>query len=420
MTRLLRVEADTDAPPELIGSKAAGLITLQRLGLPVPPAFVITTEAHRRHRRARVLGDDLRAGIRSAITELGRSISARSGAQVSMPGMMRTVLDLPTTDPGRIERAVLDVFASWDSPQATTYRALHDIDDDLGTAVLLQTMVYGDHDQHSGAGVAFSRNPLTGEPTPYGEVLFGHQGEEVVSGGSVTQPLIKLAEQEPRAWAELLDAMAVIESEVRDACYLEFTVQAGRLWLLQVRPARLRGIGGIRVAIDLLDSGVIDSDGAAGRITAEDVDRSRSARLDLNRIPDDAIVGRGIGACPGIASGHVATSADQAVSMAADGPVILVRPETSPTDLHGFAVAAGVLTARGGPAGHAAVVARSMGLAAVVGAGELGLETGTMITVDGGSGVVIRGRTTVADEQDPDLTRLIDRATRLLTSTDQR
>ncbi|MDW6065978.1 PEP/pyruvate-binding domain-containing protein [Streptomyces sp. FXJ1.4098] len=320
----------------------------------------------------------------------------------------------------QLASAVEAVFSSWDTPRARTYRALHDIPHDLGTAVIVQTMVFGNRDDHSGTGVAFSRDPNTGENIPFGEVLFGHQGEDVVSGRSTTRPLRALAEREPAVWAELLDALSRIEGHYRDACYVEFTFQAGELWILQVRPGRFVGGAAVRVATELADERVIERHEALLRISPSHLRHVRTPRIASSEEAD--VFARGLGACPGVAVGQVATTADRAVRMAQGAPVILVRPETSPHDMHGLAAATGIVTARGGPASHAAVVARAMERPAVVGVADLTVDAGngtvtaggrtigdgTLITIDGTSGEVALGRPRiVANAADKHLHRLL-------------
>jgi pyruvate,orthophosphate dikinase len=326
-----------------------------------------------------------------------------------MPGMMTTILNLTLDSMEGLEQAIQAVFASWNTPRAATYRELHGIPHDLGTAVTVQAMVYGNRDNHSGSGVAFSRDPNTGERAPFGEVLFGRQGDDVVSGRSITRPLADLGEREPMVWTGLVEALHRIEGHYRDACHVEFTVESGELWFLQVRSGGLAGRAAVRVAVDLADEGVISRREAVQRVTPQQLQSARTPRIDPT-----VILTRGLGACPGVATGRVATTADQAVRMAAEGPVILVRPETSPLDMHGLAAAAGIVTARGGPASHAAVVARAMGKPAVVGATGLGpggvtLPEGTLITIDGTSGEVVAGTPrVVTSATDPHLRRLLE------------
>ena len=370
MSRIHPIGASLDQPVALIGAKAHGLTVLHRLGLPVPDAFVIDTAPGGLPRLA------------DAVERLGApTVSVRSGAAVSMPGMMTTVLDVR---PDQVPAAVREVLASWSTPRAVTYRELHGIPHDLGTAVIVQAMVLGDRDRHSGSGVAFSRDPGTGAPRPYGDVLLGHRGDDVVSGSFSTLPLTALADAVPSAWNDLVGALARVEQHYRDVCHVEFTVESGRLWLLQVRPGGLTGRALIRVAVDLADEGLIDRTSAVRRV--------RPGHLrPVPRMRPAEIVARGRGACPGVATGRVALTADRAVRMAADGPVVLVRPVTSPLDLHGLAVAAGIVTARGGLASHAAVVARSLGRPAVVDAPGLAVPEGTLITLDGTSGEIALG-----------------------------
>ncbi|GAB2586503.1 hypothetical protein Aab01nite_51490 [Paractinoplanes abujensis] len=455
---IFEVKAALDEPADMIGAKAHGLVQLLRLGLPVPPAFVIGTPACRAYLRDGRLPD----GLDAATDRLGAaSVSVRSGAAVSMPGMMNTVLDVR----GPIAPAVRDVFASWHTPRAVTYRALHGIPHDAGTAVIVQTMVHGDRDDHSGSGVAFSRDPGTGHPTPYGDVLPRHRGDAVVSGAFNTSPPAVLASREPAVWSTLTAALTTLEQHYRDACHVEFTYESGHLWLLQVRPGGLTPRALVRVTVDLADEGLIDRREAVRRITPSQLRAAATPHMVI-RSPDApspperatapphgrpapagapqpplherpapagapqpplherpapagavesphafagpaGLVARGRGASPGVVTGRVALTAEAAVRMR--GPVVLVRPETSPLDMHGLATAVGVVTARGGLASHAAVVARALRKPAVVGASGLhALAEGTEITIDGSSGEIALGAqpfTTAA--ADPHIARLL-------------
>jgi pyruvate,orthophosphate dikinase len=406
-----KLSSEVDETADVIGGKAIGLVTLLRLGLPVPPAFVVSTEACQAFLVTERFPDGL-ADELTAVAELGRNVSVRSGAAVSMPGMMNTVLDVEPV-PEKLIPAVEAVFSSWHTSRARTYRELHGIPHDLGTAVVVQAMVYGNRDEHSGAGVAFSRDPNTGAPVPYGEFLFGRHGEDVVSGRSVTLPLRDL---EPLVWNDLVAALNRVEAHYRDACYLEFTFEAGKLWLLQARPGRFTGRAAVRVAVDLADAGTIPRAEALRRISPQDLEDARTPRISPTEI-----LARGTGASPGVATGRMATTAEAAVRMAAAGPVILVRPETSPLDMNGLAAATGVVTARGGPVSHAAVVARAMRKPAVVGAtaitidgtvvrvGERTLPEGTVITIDGTGGEVVTGSAPITTaDSDPHLRRLLE------------
>lgn len=410
MTWIHPLSAEVTETEDVLGAKAHGLIVLLRLGLPVPPGFVIGTPACRAFLRDGRFPDGL--DVELSATRMRGRVSVRSGAAVSMPGMMNTILDV---DPAELAPAVRAVFESWHTPRATTYRELHGIPHELGTAVTVQAMVFGDRDEHSGAGVAFSRDPNTGERTPYGEVLFGHQGEAVVAGRSVTQPLHELADREPAVWSDLREALDRIEAHYRDACSVEFTFESGRLWLLQVRPGGLTGHAAVRVAVDLADEGVLTRREAVRRVDPLAVDQ-QTPRVDLAGAD---LFTRGLGACPGVAAGRVATTADNAVRMG--GPVILVRPHTSPLDMHGLAAATGVVTATGGPASHAAIVARAMRKPAVVAATGLTVDIGsihaggrtitegTFVTIDGTGGEVVVGSPRIlAGTPDAYLRRLLE------------
>ena len=419
MTWIHPLAAETEESADVLGGKAHGLVVLLRLGLLVPPGFVIGTGACRAFLADGRLPDGLDVELAAAVAELeaatGRlpAVSVRSGGRESMPGMMTTILNLPVR---RVEPAVVEVLSSWDTPRAQTYRELHGIPHHLGTAVTVQAMVFGNRDDRSGSGVAFSRNPNTGQQVPFGEVLFGAQGEEVVSGGSLTRPLHDLADRVPAVWAGLLEALDRVEEHHRDACHLEFTFEAGELWVLQVRPGRFVGGAAVRVAVDLADAGAIGRRQALLRVSPQQLRHVRTPRI----VAADVLT-RGLGACPGVAVGRVATTADTAARMAADGPVILVRPQTSALDLHGLAAAAGVVTARGGPASHAAVVARAMGRPAVVGAADLSVAVasvraggqtvpeGTLIAIDGTGGEVVLGRPRIVTAAaGPHLDRLLE------------
>ena len=222
MTWIHPLAAETEESADVLGGKAHGLVVLLRLGLPVPPGFVIGTGACRAFLADGRLPDGLDVELAAAVAALeaatGRppAVSVRSGGRESMPGMMTTILNLPVR---QVELAVVEVLSSWDTPRAQTYRELHGIPHHLGTAVTVQAMVFGNRDDHSGSGVAFSRNPNTGEHAPFGEVLFGRQGDDVVSGRSLTRPLHELAGREPAVWAGLLDALHRVEGHYRDACH---------------------------------------------------------------------------------------------------------------------------------------------------------------------------------------------------------
>jgi pyruvate,orthophosphate dikinase len=416
---------ELDASTDVVGAKAHGLTELQRLGLPVPPGFVVTTEACRAYLRGGRLPHRLREELIAAIADLesrtGRhfggtpvlAVSVRSGASVSMPGMMTTILNLgltTRTPDDAIEHLLLAieaVFGSWNTPRAQAYRELHDIDHELGTAVVVQAMVFGNRDDHSGTGVAFSRDPTTGDNVPFGDVLFAHQGDAVVGGTVRTLPLRTLKAREPAVWGALIDALGRIEAHYRDAVHVEFTYEAGELWLLQTRPGRFTGAAAVRLAVDLAEARVITRAEAVLRVSPHHLEQARVPRIAQSEQVD--VIAHGVGASPGVAVGAIATTTRAAIRMAAGGEVILARPETSPNDLSGLAAATGIITARGGVASHAAVVARSMGKPAVVGIDDLviddrqgtitvggrDLQDGTVVTIDGTSGQVALGRSPI-------------------------
>ena len=440
----------------LVGGKAANLGVMARdLGLPVPPGFVITTATCRSYLVdgwPAGLDEELRARMVEVEAAVGRRfgdptdpllVSVRSGAPVSMPGMMDTILNLglnDATEAGlaaaagspvfaascrarfgasfrdivgvdqvpadpwqQLRLAVEAVFRSWNSDRAEAYRQKEGIPDDLGTAVTVQAMVFGNRGETSATGVLFTRNPATGERSPYGDVMFDAQGEDVVAGTHQTEPIGVLDDRLPSVAADLRAYAARLERHYADLCDIEFTIEQGRLWMLQVRVGKRSPQAALRIAVDM----------------AEDPDFPVSKALAVERVasllahPPTAATIRsgfvlplvtGLPASPGTASGEIVTSPEAAQRVADAGrPAILVRAETSPDDVHGMARAAGILTARGGLASHAAVVARGWGIPAVVGAaaiqvrdghvliGQRVLTAGEVITIDGSSGEVFDG-----------------------------
>ncbi|MEV5833213.1 pyruvate, phosphate dikinase [Nocardia sp. NPDC052112] len=435
---------------ERIGGKAWSVDHMHGLGLPVPPAFVLTTEAWAEFgANGGVLGAQIWAGVRDGIAALERGtgrrfgdaerpllVSVRSGAAVSMPGMMDTVLNLgmndsveraltaETRNPGyagdtrrrfvtqyreivlgdpngvvpedpweQLRGAVTAVFRSWDSARAKTYRRTRGVSDALGTAVTVQAMVFGNLDALSGTGVLFSRNPNTGARAVFGEWLIGGQGEDVVSGRTTPRPLDELAVTLPEAHRQLLAAAELLERDGRDIQDIEFTVESGRLWLLQSRPAKRSARAAVRAAVAMVDEGLIDADEALRRVAADQV---RTVLLPASG--DDTglrPLAQGESACPGLASGIVVTDPDEAETRSAAGEqVILARPTTSPDDLHGMIAAQAIVTELGGATSHAALVSRELGRPCVVGCGAGVVEalTGRLVTVDGGAGTVWPGQ----------------------------
>jgi pyruvate, orthophosphate dikinase len=454
---------------EAIGGKAWSLARMRALGLPVPPAFVVTTEAcHAYFDGGRSLPDGLEVEIAEGIAFLEREcgrrlgdaerpllVSVRSGAAVSMPGMMDTILDLGMNDAteaalareagdaaftrdtprrfcelfGRIvlevsvaagesaaairaavagevgeaipedpieqlHRAVSAVFESSRSRRARTYRKHHDLADDLGTAVTIQAMVFGNSGERSGTGVLFTRNPSTGAPEPWGEWLARAQGEDVVSGTTTPEPLDALRALLPDAHAALLAAARILERAERDAQDVEFTVDRGRLWFLQTRAAKRSPEAAVRIAVDLAGEGVISRDEALSRVTIEQVETLLRPRLSAEARAAATVLARGEPASQGIAQGLAVEDCDEAERRAEAGEdVVLARPTTSPEDVHGMIAARAVVTELGGATSHAAVVGRQLAKPCVVGCGEglVARIVGSEITVDGGTGEVFAG-----------------------------
>jgi len=500
----------------LLGGKGAGLAEMSNLGLPVPPGFTITTEvctyfyANGKSYPTELkdqVGDGLAALERSLGARFGDAknpllVSVRSGARVSMPGMMDTVLNLGLNDQAAVglarksgdERFAYDsyrrfiqmygqvvlgidhhhfeelienhkletganldtdlsaedwqaiasgfkdivaqehghpfpqdpeeqlwgaigaVFGSWMNPRAVTYRRLHDIPADWGTAVNVQAMVFGNMGPDCATGVAFTRDPSTGANAFYGEYLVNAQGEDVVAGIRTPQHLTiagkeanhsdlpAMEEVMPEVLAELYKVRRTLEDHYRDMQDIEFTVQRGKLWMLQTRTGKRTAQAALKIAVSLVEEGVIDREEAIGRIEPASLDQLLHPTLDPKA--KTTILTSGLPASPGAASGKVVFSADEAEALAARGePVILVRIETSPEDIHGMHAAKGVLTTRGGMTSHAAVVARGMGRPCVAGAGDLRIDyeagtlsarailvkAGEVITIDGSTGEVMVG-----------------------------
>ncbi len=460
-----------DDSKALVGGKAANLGVMARdLVLPVPPGFAITTQTCRSFLAGGWpdgLEDEMRAAMADIEGKVGRRfgdpsdpllVSVRSGAPVSMPGMMDTILDLGLNDEttrglGEVARdtafseecrrrfidsfrsivgvddvpddpwqqlrlATEAVFRSWDSPRARTYREKERIPDDLGTAVTVQAMVFGNRGSDSGTGVLFTRNPATGEPTLYGDVLFDGQGEDVVAGTHQTEPIAVLDTRLPAVARELRAAAERLERHYADLCDIEFTIEDGKLWLLQVRVGKRSPQAALRMALDMAE----DPD---FRLTREEAVRrvlpllADPPQVASERSPDAEALATGLPASPGVASGPIVTDPDAALLSAAAGtPPILVRSLTSPDDVHGMARAAGILTTRGGLASHAAVVARGWGIPAVVGAervdvgdGEVRVDgrvfrSGDILTIDGGTGEVFEGEVAGSTEMAPEAATL--------------
>ncbi len=479
---------------------------MTNLGLPIPPGFVIGTAAYQAWAEA---GKQTPAGLVEEIEghldtleeSIGRRlgdlddpllVSVRSGAPVSMPGMMDTLLNVglndqtvvamaervnpdfawdnyvrllatfaevvrgikprklgnridpqmpgpelaeawkeviaesgdpfPQTPRKQIADGVVAVWSSWDSPRAKRYRRFAGISDSLGTGVTVQAMVFGNRDERSGTGVVFTRDPATGTPGSYGDFLLQAQGEDVVAGSHDPEPISAAGVRLPEAFARLEEALPVLEASYRDMCDIEFTIESDRLWILQARVGQRSGAAAVRIAVDLVDQGLIDIETALERVplsALEDLQRPVfAADQDLD------LLGTGAAASPGAAIGKAVFTSDFAEEMAEAGDdVILVRPETSPADIGGMIASRGIVTALGGRASHAAVVARGIGRPAICGVNGLKVDEesstaitaegrviseGEVISVDGHSGKVIAGAMALAPSQpDPRLARLL-------------
>jgi pyruvate,orthophosphate dikinase len=488
----------------LLGGKGANLAEMTSIGLPVPDGFTVTTEAcigylSNDGRRPVGLDDELRAHLSSLEERTGKKlgarndpllVSVRSGAVVSMPGMMDTILNLGMNDESvqglaeagggerfaydsyrrfiqmfgdvvagvdghlfedalakmklargasadvdltaddlkqlveefrriyreeagedfpqdpavQLDRAVDAVFASWNTPRARTYRREYHIADDLGTAVNVVQMVFGNMGEDSATGVCFTRSPATGERELYGEFLINAQGEDVVAGIRTPQPLSELEAVMPEAFAALTGQMTRLEQHYREMQDIEFTVERGELYILQTRSGKRTAAAAVKVARDLVDEGLISRDEALMRVDPIQLDQLLHPAIDPGA--EREVIARGLNASPGAAVGAAVFDADTAEQRGRDGePVILVRWETTPDDIHGVLAAQGVLTARGGMTSHAAVVARQMGKPCVAGAEDLEIDVqarqfsvngtvvheGDQITIDGARGEVILG-----------------------------
>lgn len=488
----------------LLGGKGAGVAEMKRIGVPVPDGFTVTTEACIAVTSANGqwpsgLWEEVVAAVRRLEERTGRTlggaerpllVSVRSGAVVSMPGMMDTILnlglsaqsvealgaefgnprfawdsyrrfismygevvegvpayvysdaleslksargvqqdteltaedlrglvdtflevsrehigsDIPTDPIEQLHRAVHAVFASWDNPRAAVYREIHNIPDDLGTAVNVMQMVFGNRGETSATGVCFTRNPSTGAKELYGEFLTNAQGEDVVAGIRTPRPLAEMEAVLPEAFDQLVTTMQLLESHYGDMQDMEFTIEDGSLYLLQTRTGKRTAAAAIQIAADLVAEGVIDRAQALGRIDPAQLDQLLHPAIDASAKGEPLTVG--LNASPGAAVGGVVFDADVAVTRGKAGEaVVLVRFETTPDDIAGVVAAQGVLTAHGGMTSHAAVVARGMGKPCVAGASSIVINAeaktvtiggqefaeGDVITLDGATGEVFAG-----------------------------
>ncbi|MCV6984053.1 pyruvate, phosphate dikinase [Mycobacterium shinjukuense] len=443
---VVALNGDVNYPRELLGNKGHGINTMRRHKLPVPPAFCITTGVGVRYLMAagptrEAIWNDVLDRMSWLEAETSRTfgrgprpllVSVRSGATESMPGMMDTILDVGMTD--AVERALAGqgtsefardtrrrftrmyrrivatdppddpcaqlrasieaVFASWNSPRAVAYRAHYGLDDQGGTAVVVQAMVFGNRCENSGAGVLSSRNPITGANEPFGEWLPGGQGDDVVSGLVDVEPITALRGAQPAVYRELMAAARSLERLAGDVQEIEFTVENGTLWLLQTRAAERSAQAAIRLALQLRREGLIDDAETVRRVTPAHVQALLMPALQPETRLAAPLLAKGLPACPGVASGTAHTEVDRALAAADRGePVILVRDHTRPEDVIGMLAAQGIVTEVGGATSHAAVVSRELGRVAVVGCGHgvAASLAGKRITVDGYEGEVRQG-----------------------------
>jgi len=490
---------------DLLGGKGAGLAEMTNIGIPVPPGFTITTEVCKLYyennkRYPEGLKEQVEENLRKVEQIMGAKfgdpenpllVSVRSGAPISMPGMMDTILNLGLNDEtvqglikksnnprfaydayrrfvqmfgnvvlgiphskfeelidqkkeekgvrfdtdldaedwkdlvGKFKKLIKDetgrdfpedpqeqlwmainaVFESWNNERAIIYRKIHNIPDDLGTAVNVQTMVFGNMGDDSGTGVAFTRDPATGEKKVMGEFLLNAQGEDVVAGIRTPRPVEELKEVMPEVHEQLMRVCETLERHYKDMQDIEFTIQNGKLFLLQTRTGKRTGAAAIKIAVDMVREGLIDRETALLRVDPMALDQVLHPMIDPNA--EVEVIAKGLPASPGAAVGKVVFDAKTAEEWASNGEeVLLVRPETSPEDIGGMHAAQGILTSRGGMTSHAAVVARGMGKPCVAGAGEVLVDEGARtfrvgdivvkegdyITINGTTGEVILGK----------------------------
>ena len=336
----------------------------------------------------------------------------------------KTKTDFPEDPTQQLQGAINAVFGSWRNPRATYYRAQHKISESLGTAVNVQAMVFGNMGNRSATGVGFTRNPSTGEKEFYGEFLINAQGEDVVAGTRTPKKLRELQEVLPECYTELHEITNRLERHYRDVQDFEFTIQEGRLYMLQTRNGQRTGRAAVKIAIDMVREGLISAEEALMRVEPRHIDQCLHPILNPKILENVKELTKGLPASPGAVSGKIVFSAGDAVQMAEQGPVVLVRKETVPDDIHGMDVSVGILTARGGMTSHAAVVARGRGKCCVVGAeaiqidernktlsvGNKKLREGDQITLEGSTGRVFEGviPTIEPDPSDPDFVGFLE------------
>ena len=493
---------------DILGGKGAGLAEMTRIGLNVPPGFTISTETCRAFLKNGKMPEGVMDQVESALRTVEKStgkkfgdpanpllVSVRSGAPVSMPGMMDTVLNVglnnetlrglarktgngrfatdayrrliqmfgtivlgisaeqfndamndlkrerrkkqdteldendlldlvfryneiysrmgfefPENPRDQMEMSIEAVFKSWNSERAKVYRRENDIDEQMGTAVSIVAMVFGNMGNDSATGVAFTRNPNTGEKILFAEYLVNAQGEDVVAGIRTPKHISDMKTELPKAYKSLTDSVDKLEKHYRDMQDIEFTIESGTFYLLQTRSGKRTARAAIRMAREMADEGLIDREEAVMRITPKILDSLMHPQV--KRTGDEVLLGKGLAASPGAASGQLVFSSERAIELSKEKkPLILVRPETTADDVRGMVVSKAFLTQKGGMTSHAAVVARAMGKPAVVGAeliqvnskekklacGDTILSEGDEITVDGTSGEFYLGKTQMED-----------------------
>ena len=392
-----------------LGNKGANLVTMTRLGLAVPPGFIVTIEAYKTWHATGTLPDEDIDEALSVIQKKsgfklgkGLEVSVRSSAPVSMPGMMDTILNIGELS--KVKKAIKKIFESWDNNRAIEYRRLNNISPTLGTAAVVQMMVYGNKDKKSGTGVVFSRNPSTGEKGLFGEYLESAQGEAVVSGSRTPQPVSSLKNAMPVAYKQLETVAEQLEHYFGDMQDIEYTVESEKLYILQTRSGKRSGQAAVKIAVDMVTENILTREEVINRVSVHDIQvlLHKQLKPDLNVNP----IAKGLNAAPGAASGPVCFDSNEAVARSKKGlGGILVRPETDPDDIQGIAAAHGVLTQKGGLTSHAAIVTRAMGKPCISGAEEIEIDLrrkqftvnrhvikeGDDITIDGTTGYVYKG-----------------------------
>ncbi len=485
----------------LLGGKGANLSEMKKIGLPVPDGFVISTKACMNYfENEKKVSDDMRSEIESYLSELEKKtgktlggenpllVSVRSGAVISMPGMMDTILNLGLNDDTveilasgsdpvfafdayrrliqmfsdvvlgiekykfdmiyqkykvknienlrkivesfknvvvketrkpfpqdakvQMYMAIQAVFDSWFNHRAIVYRKIHQISDDLGTAVSVQEMVFGNTGERSGTGVAFTRDPSTGENGVYGEYLLNAQGEDVVAGIRTPHPITTLEDSLPVVYKQFMEVTTTLENHYRDMQDIEFTIEQGKLFLLQTRTGKRTAQAAVKIAVDMVEEGVISTDEALLRIEPNQIHQLLHPTFSESHMNESVQLAKGLPASPGAASGKIYFDSNSVKEAVLNGEkAILVRTETSPEDIEGMIHAEGILTSRGGMTSHAAVVARGMGKCCIAGCHEVAVQAaqklvtikhktfseGDEISLDGTTGIVYEGIIETAD-----------------------